>query len=189
MEAYYDDDALNADSLAGFKKELIGTLKDFERKYVKHAKATNPVLAKIHEIAMKPVIDLTEASFNLMNFRKLSITREFPEFRKKALTEKFIEHLSGVCKIIKAFPNPEGKTLDEEYDIRHILELLDLPDWKDHPPFRFYLNPLEKAYDELVEELRLMHKAGPLRISYYVERNMVMSQKIMALVHQYTIVK
>ena len=117
------------------------------------------------------------------------MTREFPEFRKKALYEKFIEHLSGVCKILKAFPNLEGKTLDEEYDIRHILELLDLEDWEDSPPFKFYLDPLQAAYDDLVNELRAMHKLGPLRCSYYVERNTKMSHKIMALVHQYNIVR
>lgn len=44
---------------------------------------------------------------------------------------------------MKAFPNPEGKTLDEEYDIRHILELLfDLENWDEKPPFKFYLDPL-----------------------------------------------
>ena len=190
LEQYYDGDELTPDNLASFKKELIGKLKDFERKYVKHVKTTNPLLAAIHTKAMQPVVDLMEASVNLQNFRTLSLTREFPEFRKKALTEKFIEHLTGVCKILKAFPNPEGKTLDEEYDIRHILELLfDLENWDEKPPFKFYLDPLQEAYDDLVNELRTMHKLGPLRCSYYVERNLKMTHKIMALVHQYNIVK
>lgn len=119
----------------------------------------------------------------------MSLTREFPEFRKKALMEKFIEHMTGVCRILKAFPNLEGKTLDEEYDIRHILELLDLENWDEKPCFKFYLDPLKDAYDDLVNELRSMHRLGPLRCSYYVERNTKMSNKIMALVHQYNIVK
>ena len=34
-----------------------------------------------------------------------------------------------------------------------------------------------------------MHKLGPLRCSYYVERNLKMTHKIMTLVHQYNIVK
>ena len=85
---------------------------------------------------------------------------------------------------MKAFPNPEGKTLDEEYDIRHILELLyELENWEEVPPFKFYLDPLQEAYDELVSELRHMHKLGPLRCSYYVERNLKMTHKIFALVH------
>ena len=52
LEQYYDDDTLNKDTLAAFKKELISKLKDFERKYVKHVKATNPLLADIHKKAM-----------------------------------------------------------------------------------------------------------------------------------------
>ena len=112
LDQMYDDDALTPDTLAGLKKELISKLKDFEKKYVKHVKVTNPILADIHKRAMQPVVDLTEASVNLQNFRTLSLKREFPEFRKKALTEKFIEHLDNVCRILKAFPNLEAKTLD-----------------------------------------------------------------------------
>ena len=51
------------------------------------------------------------------------------------------------------------------------------------------MDPLKDAYDDLVNELRSMHKLGPLRCAYYVERNTKMSQKIMALVAQYNIVK
>lgn len=145
IEQYYDDDALTPDSLGSFKKDLISKLKDFEKKYVKHAKATNPSLADIHKKAMQPVTDLMEASVNLQNFRTLSKdpNREFPDFRKKALVEKFIEHLSNVCRILTAFPNPEQKTLCEEYDIRHILDLLyELENWEEVHPFRFYLQPM-----------------------------------------------
>jgi len=40
-------DDLSAESLASWKKELIGNLKEYEKRYVKHAKSTNPLLAKI----------------------------------------------------------------------------------------------------------------------------------------------
>lgn len=189
LEQYYDDDALSPDTLQAFKKELISKLKEFERKYTKHCKTTNPLLAAIHAQSMKPLTDLMEASVNLQNFRTLSLNQTFPEFRKKALEEKFVEFLSGVCKILKAFPNAEGKTLDEEYDIRHILDLLAIERWEEIPPFKHYLDPLKAAYDDLVNELRAMHKLGPLRSSYYIERNIKMSQKIITLVHQYNIVK
>jgi hypothetical protein len=185
----YDDDYLQPDTFPSWKKELVSKLKDFEKKYVKHAKSTNPVLAKIHLEAMTPVVDLMDASVNLQNFRTLSKTRSFPEFRKKALYEKFIEHLTRVCDIIKAFPTKEGKTLDQEYDIRHILEILDTEGWEDIPPFRFYFMPLQQAYDDLVKELREMWKKGPLHVSYYVERNLGMHKKIIAMVRQYNIVK
>ena len=184
----YDEDALTPESLGAFKKELITALKDFEKKYVKHVKATNPFLADIHKRAMQPVVDLTESSANLQNFRNLSQKREYPEFRKKALVEKFIEHMENVCKILRAFPNKDGKTLDQEYNIRHIMELLDL-EWQSVPPFAFYMNPMQEAYDSLVSELREMHKKGPLRMSYYVERNYEMTKRIYKLVEHYNIVK
>ena len=141
---------------------------------------------------MQPTIDLCEASFNLQNFRTLNEKRPFPEFRKKALTEKFIEYLTAVCKILTAFPYDvqEGKTLNEEYDIRHIIEILfEVNDWKDCPPLAFYFHPFKKAYDDLVDELRKMHNLGPLRMSYYIERNLTMVEKIIGLIHQYNIVK
>ena len=43
----YDDDYLQPDTLAPWKKELLSKLKDFEKKYVKHAKSTNPYLADL----------------------------------------------------------------------------------------------------------------------------------------------
>ena len=86
----------------------------------------------------------------------MSLTRDFTEFRKKSIYEQFIVNLTGVCHILKKFPNIEGKTLDEEYDIRHLLELLDLGDWEEHPPFKFYIDPLKARYDDLIKELESM---------------------------------
>ena len=191
LEQFYDDggENLTSETLGGFKKDMMTKLKDFEKKYVKHCKATNPSLSDIHKKAMQPVTDLMEASVNLQNFRVLAAKREYPEFRKKALVDKFIEYSSVVCKIVKGFPNSEKKTLDEDYDIRHILELLELEAWDECPPFKFYLDPMKKAYDDLVNELREMHFKGPLRVSYYVEKNLAMTQKIFELVKQYNIVK
>ena len=71
IESGYDDEYLSPDTLGGFKKELIGKLKDFDKKYVKHVKGTNPALASIHTKAMQPVLDLMESSVNLQNFRNL----------------------------------------------------------------------------------------------------------------------
>ena len=65
LEQYYDGEELSPDNLAAFKKEVIGKLKDFERKYVKHVKTTNGLLAGIHSKSMQPVVDLMEASVNL----------------------------------------------------------------------------------------------------------------------------
>ena len=65
LEQYYDGDELNPDNLAAFKKELTSKLKEYERKYVRHVKTTNGLLASIHTKAMQPVLDLMEASVNL----------------------------------------------------------------------------------------------------------------------------
>ena len=112
IEQGWDGDYLTPDTLAAWKKELLSKLKEFERKYVKHCKATNPFLADIHKKSMQPVTDLMEASVNLQNFRILDAKKPFPEFRKEVLTEKFTEHLTKVCDILKGFLNADAKTLD-----------------------------------------------------------------------------
>lgn len=56
---------------------------------------------------MQPVVNLYNATVNLDNFYKLSRTRKFPEFRKKALTEKFVHVMTEVCKVLKVYPNSE----------------------------------------------------------------------------------
>lgn len=188
IEMGMDDDYIQVDTLASWKKDLVNKLKDFEKKYVKHAKTTNPILAKIHLEAMQPVVDLYNACVNLDNFHKLSRTRSFPEFRKKALTEKFVHHLTFVCQILRVYANPEKKTLDQECDIAHILELLELEGWEENQNLRYYFTPLQNAYRELVKVLRGMHKAGPLHSSYYIERNLEMTKKIMEMARQYNIV-
>ena len=182
-------ECISPDNLAGWKKELISRLKDFEKKYVKHAKSTNPILGKIQNDSMQPVTDLCEAGVNLYNFNKLNPVKNYPEFRKKAIYDKFIEHMTKVCDILRGFSHKDGPTLDQEYDIRHIIEMLEIPGWPECPPLAYYLNPLKAAFDDLIDELRKMHKLGFLRISYYCERNKDMVEKIFHLVKQYNIVK
>jgi len=101
------------------------------------------------------------------------------------LVDKFVEHLSAVCRILKGFANPKGQILDLEYDIRHIMDLLDLDGWQQHPALKFYFSPMQAAFDELVDELREMHRKGSLRVSYFVERNVAMTEKIYDLVRNY----
>ena len=111
IELGMEDDYLTPESLASWKKDIVNKLKDFEKKYMKHAKGTNPSLAKIQEQGMQPVVDLYNACVNLDNFHKLSRSRAFPPFRKKALTEKMVHHLTIVCQILRVYPNPETKLL------------------------------------------------------------------------------
>ena len=48
---------------------------------------------------------------------------------------------------------------------------------------------MQAAFEEQVAELREMHKKGPLRVSYFVERNIMMTEKIFELVRIYQVVK
>ena len=144
IEEGFDEDApLTWETYASWKKELSSMLKDFDKKYVKHSKTTNPFLLDIQKKAGQPLYDLIDASYNLQNYRNLVKTHSIPEFRKRALYDKFIEHMTGICKIFKAFANPDSKkTLDEEYDIAHLLEILDIEDWEKEPCLKFYFDPL-----------------------------------------------
>ena len=47
---------------------------------------------------------------------------------------------------------------------------------------------MQDFFDDLVNELKKMNRNGPLRCSYYVERNYQMSVKIMRLVQEYNVV-
>ena len=58
IEQGYDGDYLEASNLVSWKKEMVSKLKDFEKKYVKHVKSTNPILSKIQLEAMTPVVNL-----------------------------------------------------------------------------------------------------------------------------------
>lgn len=87
-----------------------------------------------------------------------------------------------MCDILKAFPNEDGKTLDQPYDIRQMLSVLELEGWHDEPAYKFYFTDLEMAYKRLVAELRRMHKNGTLRCSYYVEKNKAMTEFIIDMV-------
>jgi hypothetical protein len=103
---------------------------------------------------------------------------EVPEFRYKALEEQFILKMTKLCDILRDF----GDLKDLRYDIRHMLEILKIPNWKNIPPFKFILDPLEKAFNEVDEELRRMRTAGSLRSSYVIEKNKEMAQRIRTMV-------
>ena len=66
--------------------------------------------------------------------------------------------------------------------------MLEIPNWREIPPFEFYLTPLKNAFDNLQKELKDMHEKGPLRVSYYVERNYEMTVRIITLVKEYNTV-
>lgn len=91
---------LEKSTFQGWKKDLSGKLKEWDKHYVKHARSTNPELAEIHKEALNPLVQLMEANFNYYNFKNLLKNNpDLPEFRRKALEEKFIVWLTKVCDI------------------------------------------------------------------------------------------
>lgn len=103
---------------------------------------------------------------------------EVPEFRYKALEDQFILKMTKVCDILRDY----GDLKERPYDIRHMLEILRINNWKNIPPFNFVLEPLEKAFNEVDEELRRMKAAGSLRSRYVIEKNEELAKRIRTMV-------
>ena len=57
------------DRYVAFKKEIIKELKDFDRKYVAHAKKINPEINKIHMQGMEPLTNLFESNKDFYDLR------------------------------------------------------------------------------------------------------------------------
>ena len=84
---------------------------------MKHQKAKiYDDMASIHTRAMQPLSDLIAANRNFHLLEKMIIAKEtVPEFRFKALEEKFVIHMTGVCDIFKLYGE---KRIEEHYDLR-----------------------------------------------------------------------
>ena len=150
---------LTSDSFVGFKKDLIMKLKEFDKKYVKHGKQMHPILESMKNLAMEPIMNMIESSKHLLNQSLIKKKQQdFPLFRKMALIQKFADDLTGICHILKEYPNHKGNTLKQSYDIRHILDLLLIEGWEKEPVLKFYFDLMYTAYEELLNELRKIEK-------------------------------
>lgn len=63
-----------------------------------------------------------------------------------------------------------------------MLKTLKIPDWKQIPPFAFYLHPLEANLKTVRNTLLKMHKEGPLRMKYIIENNVELQDQTKAMV-------
>lgn len=63
-----------------------------------------------------------------------------------------------------------------------MLEILKTKDWRDIPPFEYYLTPLQLALDKVIAELLRMQKEGPLRSRYYIELNEELQNLVIEMV-------
>jgi hypothetical protein len=61
--------------------------------------------------------------------------------------------------------------MTEYFNIKHMMTTLKIKDWKNIVPFRFYLDPLEKAYITMRQELLEMEHRGHLLIKYHIPQN------------------
>lgn len=136
--------------------------------YVKHEKTTNKELGAIITEAFIPLTDLWEANNNFYNINNMIAAGVYvPEFRFKALEDQFILKMTKVCDIFAQY----GQMKDRPYDIRQMLNVLKIDNWRNIKPFHFYLSPLEDALNAVIKELLRMRKEGILRSRYIIEFN------------------
>lgn len=95
-----------------------------------------------------------------------------PAFRFDALEEEFVKKNKRMCEIFRDFGD-----LKHPFEIRQMLTVTKIENWKDCHPFSFYLTPLEIAITELVKELLEMQKAGFLRCKYILPNNVELQEK------------
>ena len=100
-----------------------------------------------------------------------------PNFRLIALEEEFAKFLTGVCEIFKDYGD-----LKDHFDIRQMLKILKIEDWRSVASFRYYLTPLEKAIEKTRKNLLKMQKDGILTIKYQVELNKELQDDVIDMV-------
>jgi hypothetical protein len=154
-------------------------MKEWDKMYVKHEKTTNKELGAIIAEAFTPLTELWEANNNFYNINKMVHEGiQVPDFRLKALEDQFILKMTRVCDILATY----GQLKEKPYDIRQMLHVLKIDNWKNIKPFHYYLQPLEDALNAVIEELLRMRKAGVLRSKYYIENNFELQSRIITMV-------
>lgn len=72
--------------------------------------------------------------------------KDIPAFRHEALEEKFAGHFTKMCDIFRDFGTPP---LKDYYNIKQMLKILKVADWKACPPLAFYITPLDNALTDV----------------------------------------
>jgi hypothetical protein len=94
------------------------------------------------------------------------LKKEMPAFRHEALEEKFVGHVIRVCEIFRDYGN-----LKDYFNIKQMLHILKVPDWKKSPPLAFYLTPLSNALTDMRACLLKLNEEGVLHCKYIIEDN------------------
>ena len=53
------------------KKELVAKLKEWDKKYIAHAKTINPELNAIHMAAMDPLVKFMKSNYDFYNINSM----------------------------------------------------------------------------------------------------------------------
>lgn len=134
---------------------------------------------------MKPLTLLIEANLNFYKLEQMIGGKQvLPEFRYKALEEEFCKFFTGICEILKEFG-----TLKNHFDIRQMLSMMKIDDWKNIRPFEHYVTPLNDSVNTARDTMRAMGKLGHLRIKYVVEKNEQLAGEIDAMVMKDNVVQ
>lgn len=170
---------MDASNFLQLKKQMVGYLKEWDKLYTKHIKGSHNEMQKIITSGITPLLNLitSNQNFKLLEDLEKKPGSQIPEFRHNALETQFCEHLSIICNILKNHGN-----LKDEYDIKRMINLLKLKDWKKEVPLHFYMQPLEDKIKIVREELLKMSDDGQLRVRYPCGENEALHNKIIEMV-------
>jgi len=104
---------MNPYNFKNFKTDVFKTLKEWDKRYMKHMKSAHVDLSHIQKESMLPLTNLLQSNYNFHCINQL-ISKEImvPDFRFKALECKFVQHMTRICELFRDF----GK-LKEHFDI------------------------------------------------------------------------
>ena len=170
---------MDATNFLQLKKQMVGCLKEWDKLYVKHIKGSHSEMLKIITSGITPLLNLMESNqnFKLLEDLEKKPGTNIPDFRHTALETQFCEHMSIICNILKNHGD-----LKDEYDIKRMMNLLKLKDWKKEVPLHFYLQPLEDSIRTVREELLDMTQQGVLRVRYPCADNDRLHKKVIQMV-------
>jgi hypothetical protein len=79
-------------------------LKEWDKLYVKHIKATYPDMSAIHATCMKPLTQLLDSNLNFHKLEEMQRRKEeVPYFRYLALESGFCKDFTAICELLKEF--------------------------------------------------------------------------------------
>ena len=104
--------------------------------------------------------------------------KDIAKFRHEALENKFCEHLTIVCNILRDY----GDLKDQYFNNRKMIDILKTERWAEIDPLAFYFKPLLEAITDMRKYMLFMNDEGVLRCKYIIEQNEELQKKIIHMV-------